>query len=151
MAIAISEKDALILAELRHDCRAKIAALSRDTGVPATTLYQRMRQLHRNGIVAKNTCLVNFRQLGYKVVYFVLKSQATAQNAQLAEFLAAHCSTNSLARTNYDSDFLVECIFHDEKEAGELIDALMTRFQVSIQMLNVIEEMRREQFLTTGD
>ncbi len=105
-----------------------------------------MRRLHKKGVVAKNSCLLNFRQLGYKVVYFVLKSQATAQNAQLAEFLAAHCSTNSLMRTNYDSDFLAECVFRDEKEVGEFIDGLSTRFQVGIQMLNVIEEIKKENF-----
>lgn len=146
----LSEKDNEIIRHLRGNARAKIVGLSKKLNLPVTTLYSKLRRYEQK-LIKKHTSLVDFTQLGYfKSVYLVLKANRSANGSQkqeLKEFLAGHGSVNSLFRINYGYDYLVECIFRDEKEVTDFLGKLQDEFGSEVQMHNVIEELKREEFM----
>ena len=141
----LSEKDVKIISHLRKNSRMKLTELSQVVGIPVTTLYSKL-QGYEKSVIRKHTSLMNFSQLGYKSVYFVLK--AKERRKELQEFLQQHQNINSLLRTNYDTDFLLEGIFQNEKEVNDFLEELQEKFEPRIQMLNVIEEIRKEEFMS---
>ncbi|MBI4980617.1 Lrp/AsnC family transcriptional regulator [Candidatus Woesearchaeota archaeon] len=142
----LSEKDTEIIRHLRGNSRIKIVGLSKKLNLPVTTLYSKLRRYEQK-LIKKHTSLVDFTQLGYfKSVYLVLKSNGSKKQ-ELKDFLAQHSSVNSLFRINYGYDYLVECIFRDEKEVTDFLGKLQEDFSSEVQMLNVIEELKREEFM----
>lgn len=141
----LSQKEVSVLNQLRRNSRCKLTDLAQHLEIPVTTLYGRLRSWEKK-LIRKHTCLIDFSRLGYgKSVYFVLK--AKERKAELRDFLHAHHQVNSLLRINYGFDFLLEGIFRDEKEATLFMEELEDRFHPEIQMLNVIEELKREEFM----
>ncbi len=142
----LSEKDNEIIRHLRGNSRTKIVGLSKKLNLPVTTLYSKLRRYEQK-LIKKHTSLVDFTQLGYfKSVYLVLKANASKKQ-ELREYLTQHSSVNSLFRINYGYDYLVECIFRDEKEVTDFLGKLQDDFAPEVQMLNVIEEIRKEEFM----
>lgn len=141
----LSEKDTKIISHLRKNSRMKLTELSQAIGIPVTTLYSKLQNYEKD-LIKKHTSLICFSQLGYKSVYFVLK--AKEKRKELQDFLQQHQNINSLLRTNYDTDFLLEGVFQNEKEVNDFLEELQEKFEPRIQMLNVIEELRKEEFMS---
>ncbi len=141
----LSQKDVTVLNQLRKDSRSRLTDLAAQLEIPVTTLYGKMRSWEKN-LIKKHTCLIDFTKLGYfKSIYFVLK--AKEKKVELRDFLHSHPQVNSLLRINYGFDFLLECIFRDEKEATQFMEELEEKFHPEMQMLNVIEELKKEEFM----
>lgn len=141
----ITEKDQEIVRRLRGNSRVKLTELSRNLNIPVTTLYSKLRK-YQEKLIRKNTCLVDFTKFGYhKSVYLILK--AREKKNELESFLNKQDCLNSLIRINYGSDFLAECIFRNEKEITEFLEILEDNFQAGVQMHNVIEEIKKENFM----
>ncbi|MBT5023538.1 Lrp/AsnC family transcriptional regulator [Candidatus Woesearchaeota archaeon] len=141
----ISNKDKLIIGHLRSNARVKITDLSKLVNIPVTTLYSKLKNYDRK-LIKKHTCLLDYSKLGFhKNVFFVLKS--TGDRDQLQDFLNTEFCVNSLFRVNFGYDFLVDCIFRDEKEVSDFMDGLVQNHSAEIQMLNIIDEIKREEFL----
>lgn len=146
MVKMLSEKDNEIIRHLRGNARTKIVGLSKKLNLPVTTLYSKLRRYEQK-LIKKHTSLIDFTQLGYfKSVYLVLKANGSKKQ-ELRDYLAQHSSVNSLFRINYGYDYLVECIFHDEKEVTDFLGKLQDEFSSEVQMHNVIEEIKREEFM----
>ena len=141
----ISEKDKKIIKHLRHNARMKLTDLSKKIDVPVTTLYSKLKNFEKQ-LIKKHTCLIDYNQLGYyKNIYLVMK--ANEKKTELRDFLHQHSCVNSLYRVNYGFDFLVECIFKDEKEVTDFLELLQEDFRPEVQMLNIIEELKKEEFM----
>lgn len=141
----VSKKELNIIQHLRNNSRIKLTELSQKLNVPVTTLYSRLKR-YEGSLIKKHTCLIDFAKLGYyKNIYLVLK--AKEKKEELREFLEKQNCINSLFRTNYDSDFLLNCIFKDEKEAVAFVEKLEASFSLEIRMLNIIEEIKKEEFM----
>ena len=141
----LSEKDVQIVRHLRNNARIKLTELSEKLNIPVTTLYGRLKSYEEN-LIRKHTCLIDFSRLGYyKSVYLVLK--ARENKTELRDFLSRHGCINTLLRINYGFDFLLECIFRNEKEVTDFLEELQDNYNPEIQMLNVVEELRKEDFM----
>lgn len=145
----LSKKDTDVICRLRSNSRLKLTELSRELDIPVTTLYSKLKNYEKK-VIKKHTSLLDFPRLGYKSIFLVLK--AREKRRELQEFLEREENINTLLRTNYDSDFLVEGIFRNEKEVTDFMEELQDNFiDLRIEMLNVVEEIKKEGFLSHGE
>ncbi|MFH1053675.1 MAG: Lrp/AsnC family transcriptional regulator [Candidatus Woesearchaeota archaeon] len=144
----ISKKDAQIISHLRNNSRKKITLISLQTSIPVTTIYDKVRN-HERKYVKKNTCLLNFHQLGMMATAFISVKVNKEGRKELQDFLKDKSNVNSLFITNFGSEFLFQCIFKNNADVHNFADEIETKFPIiDIKIFNIIEEIKCEDFLT---
>jgi len=144
----ITKKDAKIIAHLRNNARKKITRISKDIDVPVTTIYDKIR-VHNQKFVQRYASLLDFPKLGLHAKALVsIKVDANARD-ELQRYLLDHPNVNSLSRIGYAYDLLAEVVFNDAGEIKDFTENIEQKFGISeIQVLNVIDELKKEAFLT---
>lgn len=143
----ITEKDTKILSHLRRDGRKKITEISKEIGIPATTIYDRLRALQKR-YVRKHSVLLDFKKIGYPLVSYVTIEVNKDKKNQLYEHLMKNANVNSLYKINYGSKLLLETVFQSISQFESFIDALEKFNITGIQINHVSEELKKESFLT---
>ena len=146
----LAERDLLILSHLRRNARMKLTSLSRATRIPVSTLFDRIRDYKEQGLVKKNTALVDFERLGYQAKALVILSAKKKDRQGLFEFLKRCGNVNSLFRINNGWDFMAEVVFPGIKEVEAFIESLED--QVSLKdkkVFYIIDELKKEAFLAS--
>jgi DNA-binding Lrp family transcriptional regulator len=139
-----------IIAHIRNDTRRPIPAIAKATGVPPSTIYEKMRRQYKD-VFKKHIALLNFHELGYhSVVHFAISCRENDRQ-ELRSFLMEHPRINSLHRVNFGWDFLAEGIFKDLGEAEDFKTLLKARFcPRQLECFSVVEELKKESFLTSA-
>ena len=142
----MNRKDLLMLAHLRKDGRMQLTEMSRRTGIPVSTLFDRLRS---NDLITRHTCLLDFTKLGFNTrVNITIKVKREDKQA-LKDFLLHHPAVNMLFRINNGFDFMVEGIFQSVNSAEEFIDILDQKFAIEDKKtFFVIEDIKREGFMS---
>lgn len=143
----ISKKDLIILSHLRNNARQKLTEISKKTGIPVSTVHDRIKVNEKNSI-NKHTTLIDFTKLGFNTKANIAIKVDRNSKETLQKFLSEHSSTNTLYKINYGFDFLGEFIFKDLNEAHNFVDCIEKNFKAKTQLMNVIEEIKKEEFLT---
>ena len=68
----LDEVDRKLIAELMQNARSPLAEIARRTGIPRTTLAERLDKLEKRGIIKGYRIDLNPRKLGFKYAAFVL-------------------------------------------------------------------------------
>ncbi len=137
--------DLKVLHHLRSNSRKSMSKLSKEIGVPKSTLYDRLRRYERDFII-KYTTLVDFSALGYPIrVNFVLK---TEKQEELENFLREHKNVNSVARINNNHHFLADCVFKNQAELFAFKDNIREYGIQDIQEFHILEEIKKEEVLS---
>lgn len=143
----ISKKDVEILSFLRKNARESIIKISKEIGIPASTIYDRVRVQNRM-FVKKHAILLDFPKIGFhSQVLFAVECKKNNKE-QLQDYLMNTPNVNSLSKTNFGSDFVIECIFRDFGEAERFKEILEKEYKVQINTFNIVEELKKEDFLT---
>ncbi len=141
-------KELQIMRRLRSNARETLTRMSRKTGIPVSTIYERLKSFE-DGVITKHTCLLDFRRLGYDLrVTLLLQVKADARDA-VRRFLEGHHQVNTILRINNGYDYLVEVLFRNMSEVQEFMDRLDVLGVKSRKEFYVLEELCREQFLTS--
>ena len=142
----IPEKDRKILVELRRDARAQLTHISKQTGIPISTIFDRLRN-KVGGVIKRHVALLDFETLGFTTrAHICLKCTKTTRQ-KTYNMLVNHHNINSLYKINNGYDFLVEAIFRNIKEVEEFIERLEEEYGVRTkQVFYIIDEIAREQF-----
>jgi len=142
-------KDLMILSHLRRDARKSLVDLSKKTGIPASTIYDRVNAQEK-GAIKKYTALLDFEKLGYHGrTYVAVKLDDLRKREELLRFLLEYDCVNSLYKINLGYHYLFEAVFKNISEAESFIDSLEERFGIDEKhIFNIIEEIRKEDFLT---
>ena len=140
----VNEKDLSIIRFLRNDARISLADISRNTGIPISTVFDKLNKFENN-IIDKHVSLLNFNELGYALkVNFIIKCK---DRDKIKNFLVEQKSVNNLYRINNGSDFFVEAVFKDMNEMEEFSEKLEEIGVDKKDRFHVIEEIKRESFL----
>jgi Lrp/AsnC family transcriptional regulator, leucine-responsive regulatory protein len=145
----IPRKDVEIILHLRNNARKRVTEISRDTKIPATTIYDRVRTHEKSGLIKRYAGLLDFDKLGYPVkTHFAIRVDKDSRK-ELQSFLQEQPNINSLYKIGYGPDFLFEALFRNFTETEEFVEKLGERFDIKeIQNFHVIEELKKEEFLT---
>ena len=144
----ISKKDAQIISYLRKNAREKITDIAKQTGIPATTIYDRVR-VHEKGLIKRHVALLDFSKLGLNTTAMIAIKASKEKRDKLNDYLKEHKNVNSLYRVNYGYDFIVECIFENPIQVEDFVDNLRTEYDIEeAKIYSIIHEVKKEGFLT---
>ncbi len=142
-----SNKDAKIIAHLRNNARKKITNISEELNIPVTTIYDKVR-VHEKRYIKKHTTLLDFSKLGlHSRANLAIKVGRNAEQ-KLQEFLMEHPNVNSLSRINFGHNFMAEVVFKDVAQLHNFKEKLEDDYKAESQVFNIIEELKKEDFLT---
>jgi DNA-binding Lrp family transcriptional regulator len=141
--------DMHIIRHLRRDARANLTSISRKTGIPVSTIFDKLK-VFENGVVKRFTAIVDFTKLGYPIRAKIFLRADPLHREALKHYLMAHDRVNNLFRINNGFDYSAECLFETIKEAEEFIDTLESQFKITSKAVyHVIDELAREKAICT--
>lgn len=134
----------MILAHLRENSRQSLSRISKNTKIPVSTIYEKIKQ-NKNGAIKKFTSILDFPALGYNIrAHVLVKDQKGLQ-----EFLMQHENVNSVFQLNEGYDFAVDCIFRYMSDVKEFMDGL-DKLDVKKEVYYITNELKREDFLNSA-
>jgi DNA-binding Lrp family transcriptional regulator len=136
------------LQHLRADARTNLTTISRRTGIPVSTIFDRIKA-YEHRFVRRFTALLDFAALGYAVHTSILLKVDPQSREKVKAYLLAHQQVNSLSRINNGYDYAAECVFTSIREAEEFVEGLEMQFLIrDRQVFHIIEELAREKVMT---
>lgn len=129
--------------ELRKDSRRSLTELGIVTDTPLSTVFKTVDRLGKQGVILKNTALLDFPRIGYPIKAGIFLAATEKEN--LKSFLAEQPSLNTLLRLSGDYDYYAELVFKDMAECQNFMDELKN-LEVRKTSLQFVTDIRREQF-----
>jgi DNA-binding Lrp family transcriptional regulator len=147
----ISKKDMLLLGHLRENSRETLTRMSKKTGVPVSTLYDRL-QYHNGRLITRFTSLLDFKVLGYMIRVHMLIRVSHDSKDKLRSFLERASNANSVVALNNDFDFLIDGVSKDMAELESFKDKLYANATIEkFKSFFVVDEIKREAFMSGND
>jgi DNA-binding Lrp family transcriptional regulator len=144
----MNTKDLKIISQLRTDARMPLTNMSRITGIPVSTIFDRLK-FHEGGFIVKHTTLLDFTKLGYNTVVNITLKVDRDSKELLKEFLSKHECVNSLYKINNGFDFMLECIFRQIIDMEKFLEDLDKRFKIlEKRFFFIIEPLKKEAFMS---
>ena len=143
----IKPKDISIIKHLRCNARQTVTDIARQTKIPATTIYDRIRAQEKD-VITKHTCILNFPKIGYQAKAYIAVKANNIERANLEKFLRSHKNMNSMFKVDSGYDFLIEMVFEDMSALYNFIEELDEKSLISDHKLyHVIQDIEQENFL----
>ena len=140
------EKENKLLGIFRENSRLALTKISKETKIPVSTLFDKLRELEANNIIVRHTSLVDFKKLGYEIrVHYLLASDKKSRD-KLAKFLQSASCVNSLCRVSNGFDFFIEVIFKKMDELDLFLKELDNFDIIEKKQFWVMEDLKREGF-----
>lgn len=141
----ITQTDLLVLKELRVNARSSMAHISRKTGIPVSTIFDKIKSLEKK-LIAKHSTIADFSLLGFGIhAHYAVKAN---NKLELKAFLEGNAYVNSLFRTNNGTDFFIDAFFKDMKQRNFFIEGMEDCGIQKLEEFFVSEEIIKEMFLT---
>lgn len=134
----LEEKDAQILGVLRRNAREKLTTISEQTGIPTSTVHERLRTLMKDGL--RMVSLLDYPRIHMPIQCWILLS--TRKKEEAIMYLQETGFVNVLLIVNNLADIACECVFSTFKQQHTVIEDLK-RFG-KVRVYPVIEEVGRE-------
>ena len=135
------EKRTEILRHLRKDARKKLTEISRETGIPVTTVFDHVKAL-QDSVVIKSVALLDFPDLGYHFNTFFVADNA---KSDAIRYLRENARVNNLFLVG-DNKAIFEGVFSSHSEKSEFLESIHA-FDLELTEHPVYEEIKRESFL----
>ncbi len=143
----VNTKDIKILSHLRRDSRETLTNISKTTGIPTSTIFDRLRTQEQT-LIKRYTALLNFQKLGFKTRVNIILRVDSQSKEVLGSFLANLPSVNTLFKLSDEYDYLVEGVFKNEQELESFLQVVRSDFQkIELEVFPIILEFKREAFL----
>lgn len=144
----MGKKDFLIISNLRRNARESLTKISKSTGIPVSTIFDRLR-LHESGLIKKHTAIVDFARLGFATRASIMLRAKKDDKSPLREYLSKQENVNSIYRINNNFDYMVEGIFKDIKDLEEFLERLEEKFSIEEKEIHyIVDEIKKEEFMS---
>lgn len=134
----------LIISNLRRNARQPLINISRQTRIPVSTLYDKIKRFEST-IIKKYTALVDFEKLGFNIRLLILLK--IKDEEKFKQFLFKSKNVNSAFRISNGYDVILDCIFKYIKEMNNTIDQI-EEFSTDKKVFYVSKVEVREKFLS---
>ncbi|MFH0870725.1 MAG: Lrp/AsnC family transcriptional regulator [archaeon] len=141
----LNKKRLLLIRELRNDARKSLSDMSRDTGIPVTTIFDNYNKLVDGRIILRHSPMIDFKKLGFNFRSFLLLK--AKDRDEIADFLDSQMNVNSVFRIS-GYDYLVDCVFPGIREFYDFTDALKSIGVSEVEVHDVIEQLKYEEFFS---
>jgi len=137
----LCEKDFIVLSHLRKNSRKSLVKISKQTGIPVTTVYDILKRLEKKNIIDKHTAIIDFKKAGFKIrVNLALKVN---KKPELLDFLLKNENINSIHKVT-DYDFFVDAIFLNLLDYKFFKKNIEKFDLIKIKEHHIIEDIKRE-------
>jgi len=143
----LNRKELLILSHFRENARKSLTNISRKTGVPVSTIFDKLKNYEEN-LIQRHTALLDFQKLGYEIRVKMTLTAKREDRDRLIDYLVKHKSVNSVFRINNGGDVLIEVIFRNMRELQEFSESLEGYNIRNKQEFFVLEDIKREAFMS---
>jgi len=142
----IKNSDLKFISYLRKNSRQTLTYISKQTRIPISTLYDKLK-LHEGSVIIKHTTLIDFAKLGFNCRANILLKTGREERNKLGSYLKAHPAINNLYKINNGLDFFAEGIFCHVKDMEDFLEELEKNFTLEEKKTHyIIEDMKREEF-----
>jgi DNA-binding Lrp family transcriptional regulator len=131
-AFRLQEKDEKIISALEKNARLGVKQIARTTGIPITTVFNRIKNLEKKGIIQGYRAVIDRKKLGKEIEAFILINIAYESSITQDEFgmelrkfpevdecYVISGATNILIKVSTkDIDALNDLIIHNLKKRG---------------------------------
>jgi DNA-binding Lrp family transcriptional regulator len=143
----LKKKDMKIFSVLRKNARESLKNISKQTKIPISTIYDRLKE-HEKTIIHKYTALLDFSKFGYTTRAHILVNVPKEKRQEMQDFLTKHININSVYKINNRFDYLIEAIFTNIQEIEDFIESLEMTFWVTDKEVHyIIRDIAREKFM----
>ena len=144
----MDKRNLKIISYLRQNARISLTSLSRKTGVPVSTLFDKIKA--KQGVFFERyTTLLKYDKLGFSTRANVLIKICKTNKPKLIEYLLKHPHVNNPYRINNGWDLQLECVFCTMRELEEFLEKLELEHKIKSKEVHyIIEELKREGFLS---
>ena len=85
----VDEKDLRILEMLKQNCRLSEQKIARKTGIPMTTVHNRVKKMREEGIIEGYSVRLDYAKLGKPLTaYALLKAVDQADQSELLDYIS---------------------------------------------------------------
>lgn len=142
----MNRKDHEIIAQLRKDARMSVSEISRKTGIPVSTVHDRLKSLEKLDVVWHKS-IVDYTKLGYLARINIALKIPRDCLPEAQEYLSAHPSINSLFLITGDYDLMLDAVFRSMYDYHRFIEGLESRLLIEKKQVHfVVEEVKHEDF-----
>jgi Lrp/AsnC family transcriptional regulator, leucine-responsive regulatory protein len=143
----MNKKDLLIISHLRKDGRTSLTDLSRKTGIPVSTIFDRIK--NNDDFIKRHAALIDFSKLGYNTRANIMIKVDRDEREEVKEYLLGDLNVNSVYKINSNHDFMIDAVFRDIKEMEEFQERMDEKFKIkNKQIYYIIDELKKEEFLS---
>ncbi len=144
----LNNKELVILSHFRENARKNLTRISRETKIPVSTIFDKMKK-YEGDVVKRYTTLLDFSKLGYDVRVTLVLRVPKEKREEFEHFISRSESINSAFRINNGYDYSVELVLKNMREFHEFSEVLESKFKItSKQEYYILEDIKREAFLT---
>lgn len=141
-----NKKSRLLVQYLRKNAREKLTTISKETGIPISTLFDLLKEMEGN-IILRNTILIDFYRLGYHTQAHVFLKALRENKEEIRKHLLFHPNVNNIYKTHNEWSFIIETVHHNIKELDNFLEKLETDFKIEKHQVHyLIEEIKKEGF-----
>ncbi len=140
----LTEKQKLVLAELRRNSRMNLEEIKKRLNMPKSTVARQIKSLRR--LTMRNVSLCDFSKLGFGLrVAFIAGCEEGS--IKLQEFLKSSSKVNSIQAVNTKNKLFFECFFRDFGEYEHFSEELLRNGALGVKPHYVLEELKSEDFI----
>lgn len=145
-------KDLVIVSHLRQDARITLTRMSRETRIPVSTIFDKIRVYKETGLIRKNTAIVSFERFGYNTKALIFFSAQREDKSKLAQILQNNPNVNSLLKINSGWDLMAEVIFPNYKEIEDFLETIEEQVTLKDKkVFYIIDELKKEEFFSNPE
>lgn len=145
--MVLSEKELVLLSHLRQNARTNLTKISRQTGMPVSTIFDKLKKYEKD-IITKHTALLDFSKLGYDIKVHIAVKVPKDYRDQLKEHLCREPQVNSVYRINNGYDFMIEAFFRNIREVHDFVEGLEQYKVKKPDEYYVLDEIKKEAFMS---
>ena len=140
----MDENDKKILTELISNSRMPISKISSKTGIPDSTVSNRIKKLENNNIIEQYTTIINPEAIGIKVIAMIIIQTETEKHENVEIELPKLDKVSQVYSISGEYDILIKVWAHTLEELNDIVNS-------EIRTIDGIEEFMKKEGIKSLD
>ncbi len=121
MGSTLDEKDHLIIDVLREDASLSIAKIAAQTGLPSTTVHNRIKKLRENKIIKNYTIKLDKSRISGEIIAYILIKVYQANQREIVQRLMKRPDVEEASIVTGDTDIIMKLRVHSIGDLDKFI------------------------------
>lgn len=146
MAAALDDLDRKILSELQQDAEQSLDEIARKVGSSKTPVWNRIRRMKEQGVISRQTVILDAESLGLEACFFVLIRTSEHEADWQAKFLKALRERPEVLEAHRlagDIDYILKVRVKNARAYDQFYQALISEVKIyNVTALLSMEEIK---------